>query len=208
MEENTVGLVGEMVELEPIKNICGFAYTGYRMKIATPRLNGTMDELIVIFNEESADYSTFGEDNSIDYGSLILVQGHIQSLKDFGTGKVLVFILADYMGVVNEQAELDNYVHLEGEIAKPIIGRETPKGKHIAEVTVKTPSLLHSASCYIPCICWQEAADKVADWQEGERVTIEGRLQSRIYVKRNGDEVEEHTAYELSAKNITKESEG
>ena len=35
----------------------------------------------------------------------------------------------------------------------------------------------------MPCICWQEQADEVAQWQQGDTVELLGRYQSRQYEK-------------------------
>lgn len=67
----------------------------------------------------------------------------------------------------------------------------------------------------IPCICWNETADEVANWLPGDTVKLIGRLQSREYEKLieelYADGVvaervtETRTAYEVSVHTIKKE---
>lgn len=66
----------------------------------------------------------------------------------------------------------------------------------------------------IPCICWNETADEVANWLPGDTVKLIGRLQSREYEKLieeiYADGVvaervtETRTAYEVSVHTIKK----
>ena len=58
--------------------------------------------------------------------------------------------------------------------------------------------MLTGTSCYIPCICWQENADEVANWQPGDKVKLLGRCQSREYMKDAEAGREVRTAYEIS----------
>ena len=62
----------------------------------------------------------------------------------------------------------------------------------------------------MPCICWQEQADEVAQWQQGDIVELLGRYQSRQYEKvLNTDtgEREKHIAYEISARTIRRKEQ-
>lgn len=73
-------------------------------------------------------------------------------------------------------------------------------------------------SCFIPCICWQETADEVAGWEQGTKVRLLGRYQSREYDKEVATyyaggkeafrETERRTAYELSVQLIEKMEAG
>lgn len=117
----------------------------------------------------------------------------------------MVFVLAEYVGVVSEQVEQQNGVHMEGIIAREPIHRTTPLGKVITEITVKVPSafdLLHY--CFIPVICWEKCARVVARYQKDTKVVLEGRLQSREYKKRMDGIDAILTAYEVSARHIEK----
>ena len=51
---------------------------------------------------------------------------------------------------------------------------------------------------YLPCIAWGSLARRCAELAPGNRVELEGRLQSRVYTKRLGETSEERTAFEVS----------
>lgn len=76
---------------------------------------------------------------------------------------------------------------------------------------VKVQNVLTAGTCYIPCICWQETADEVAEWKQGDKVKLLGRYQSREYSKLkdidNEESRETRTAYELSVNYIERVGE-
>lgn len=102
-------------------------------------------------------------------------------------------------------------VAVVGELAYKPVHRVTPRGKHIADMFVKVQNVLTAGTCYIPCICWQETADEVAEWQQGDKVKLLGRYQSREYSKLkdidNEESRETRTAYELSVNYIERVGE-
>ena len=60
---------------------------------------------------------------------------------------------------------------------------------------------------FVPCICWQEKADEVAGWQQGDTVELLGRYQSRQYEKvidTDSGSRERRTAYEISVQLINR----
>ena len=61
----------------------------------------------------------------------------------------------------------------------------------------------YGKSDYIPCITWGRNARFASTLEVGQRVQMQGRIQSREYVKKiSEDNLERHTAYELSASRI------
>ena len=62
----------------------------------------------------------------------------------------------------------------------------------------------YERSDYLPCIVWGQTATEASEWTVGTVVKLEGRLQSRNYIKvENGVGVEK-TAYEVSIINAEK----
>lgn len=205
--ENVVGLAGELTELAEVNNICGLPFTGYLGKIETPRLSGITDEVVVAF-EDSVIMRQDDAENGVLWefktGSRLLISGKMQTLKDFESGRVLVFILADYVAL-SPKAMLQNDIALMGELAYAPVHRVTPRGKRITDIFVKVQNKLTAGTCYIPCICWQEQADEVAGWQRGDTVELLGRYQSRQYEKvidTDSGSRERRTAYEVSVRQI------
>ncbi len=198
--DNAVALMGVIAsDVEEIDNINGLKYIGWAMQVETVRRSGVADYAVVIM-----PYDTYVEDLEADVP--VMVIGKMQTFKDFTTGRVLVYVLAEYVESVQGDHWLEqNEVQLTGEIGKGTTYRETPKGKRITDIKLIVPNELRQSSCYIPCICWNETADEVKDWEEGTQVAISGRVQSRDYTKRiNEDTQEQHTCYEVSVNNIRK----
>ena len=183
---NVAGLVGALTELKEVRDICGFKFDGYLAKIEAERPSGILDEVVVAFKETAVDRGQNGDgiriEDHLELGSRVLVSGEQQAMKDFKSGKVLVFILAEYIGS-SPKAMPQNDVALVGELVYEPKYRETPRGKRISDIFVKAGNVLTGTSCYIPCICWQQNADEVASWRPGDMVKLLGRCQSRRYHK-------------------------
>lgn len=207
IKDNAAGLAGELKEIEEATELCGLRFNGYLAKIETPRPRGTLDEVIVAFTDaviskEEGDIAGF----EIATGSKVLVSGKVQTLKDFESGKVLVFILADFLAMVKNPMMQDD-VALRGVIAHEPIYRTTPRGKRITDISVMVKNELTGNKCFVPCICWQEQADEVAGWQQGDTVELLGRYQSRQYEKvidTDSGSRERRTAYEISVQLINR----
>lgn len=87
----------------------------------------------------------------------------------------------------------DNKVTIDGFICKKPIYRETPLGREICDVLVASNRNCRKSD-YIPCVAWGRNAKRISSKCVGTKIHIEGRLQSRIYVK----DGEDRTAYEVS----------
>ena len=61
----------------------------------------------------------------------------------------------------------------------------------------------YGKSDYIPCICWGRNARFASAFEVGEHVQVMGRIQSREYMKRIGEnQSERRTAYEVSVSKL------
>lgn len=202
-KKNVVGLAGRIAgEIEKQPDIYG-ARNLSRLYLEIERKSGSRqdsDRVIVIYGQEAE--ATPGQ--LVD-GAYVMVMGQMQTYKEVPGGRIVVFVLAEYVGVVSEQVEQQNGVYLEGIVARKPIHRTTPKGRKITEVSVKVPSAFTEGYfSFVPTICWKEYAEWAATCQEGARVALEGRLQSREYKKRLDGVEAVLTAYEVSAQYIEK----
>jgi single-stranded DNA-binding protein len=97
---------------------------------------------------------------------------------------------------------LENEIYLRGYLCKAPVYRTTPKGREIADVMVATDRG-YGKSDYIPCIFWGRNARFVGEMEIGTYLELEGRVQSREYLKRLEDGTEEvRTAYEVSVSKV------
>lgn len=91
-----------------------------------------------------------------------------------------------------------NHIYLDGYICKSPVYRMTPLGREIADVLLAV-NRAYGKSDYIPCICWGRNARFAGKLSVGEHVAVWGRIQSREYQKKVGnDQVVSKTAYEVS----------
>lgn len=210
---NAAGLVGTLTQIKEIKQLCGLPFCGYMAKLETVRPSGVPDEVTVVFAEDvpyrACNGIEFDVMQEFVEGSRLLLTGKAQTLKDFQSGRLLVYILADFVAVSEKAVEQDE-VAVRGVIANKPTHRETPRGKRITDIAVKVRNELTGGSCYLPCICWQEQADEAAQWQQGDTVELLGRYQSRQYEKvldAATGEREQRTAYEVSVRLIRRKEE-
>lgn len=210
---NAAGLVGTLTQIKEIKQLCGLPFCGYMAKLETVRPSGVPDEVTVVFAEDvpyrACNGIEFDVMQEFVEGSRLLLTGKVQTLKDFQSGRLLVYILADFVAVSEKAVEQDETA-VRGVIANKPTYRETPRGKRITDITVKVRNELTGGSCFLPCICWQEQADEAAQWQQGDTVELLGRYQSRQYEKvldTATGEREQRTAYEVSVRLIRRKEE-
>lgn len=196
-QDNAVALIGVMAaELTEVSNIYGQQYKGYQTIVRTTRRSGQQDEAIVFCAADT---------KHIAAGAPVICYGKLQTFKNYQSGKVLVYVLADTLLETGENYEPENEVRLKGVLGKGISHRQTPNGKYITDIKVQLPNeLREGGKCYVPAICWNKAADEVKDWAEGTQVEIKGRLQSRSYEKTEDGQTVTHTCYEVSIYKITR----
>lgn len=191
--DNAVALQGILKEQRKVDNINTLPFNGYELTVITERRSGALDETIVYSQGDNVD--------SIEVNTPVMVLGSLQAYKNFITGKVLVYVLAETVQqIAGEHWNYENEVQLSGALGSGITYRETPLGKHISDISILVENRLKDLhGCYIPCIAWNDTAAMVKEWHEGEHVTLKGKLQSRAYTKRISEQQEEQrTAYEVS----------
>lgn len=166
----------------------------YRFLLEVERLSGAVDILPVIAEQQLIQ--------NIDpfAGNMLTVTGQIRSHNQRvnGVRHLMIFVFA--ASVTAEDGEPINDVFLEGVLCKEPSFRRTPLGREICDGMLAVPRAFRRAD-YLPCILWGRTAQDIAACHTGDRIRIQGRLQSRIYTKLTPDGPEERTAYEISALN-------
>lgn len=202
IENNRVCIIGEIVsEFTFSHEVFGEGF--YIANVSVNRLSDMVDVIPLMISERLIDVNK-------DYrGMKIEVAGQFRSYnRHEGTKNKLVlsifvrelrFIEEDEMP---EEQSKSNQIFLDGFVCKPPIYRKTPLGREIADVLVAV-NRPYGKSDYIPCIAWGRNARFAGGLEVGSHLQVSGRVQSREYTKKIGeDEVERRVAYEVSVSKI------
>ncbi len=163
----------------------------YRFALEVARLSGAVDVLQIVVGEDIL--------HSVDLfgGCMIEVTGQVRSFNSHNqTGrKLIISVFAETMATC--EGEPVNTVALQGTICKPPVYRRTPLGREICDLmlAVNRP---YRRTDYLPCILWGRSAQEAASYSVGTKLQLQGRLQSRDYIKVLDGQSESRTAYEIS----------
>ena len=94
-----------------------------------------------------------------------------------------------------------NQVWLRGTLCKPPILRRTPLGRDICDLLLAVNRRYRRAD-YLPCIAWGQLAQECGEMTTGDPLWLNGRLQSRTYLKNLGEVTQERTAFEISISSL------
>lgn len=163
----------------------------YRFPLAVPRLSGREDLLNILFPLSSPETAL------PQAGAFVEVTGEIRSFNNrSGVGNRLVItVLA--RSVVPGEGDPCNQVFLHGVLCKPPVLRRTPLGRDICDLLLAVNRRYRRAD-YLPCIAWGSLALQCSQLQTGDALWLDGRLQSRTYLKTIGETTQERTAFEIS----------
>lgn len=195
IENNQVTVMGEVAsEFTFSHEVFGEGF--YVVDVMVRRLSNSEDRIPLLVSERLIDVNQ-------DYrGEYIMASGQFRSYNrhDEQKNRLVLSVFVREVSFVEE--ELDgaktNSILLDGYICKAPIYRKTPLGREIADLllAVNRP---YGKSDYIPCICWGRNARYASTFNVGEHVQVNGRIQSREYVKKLSEtEAEKRIAYEVS----------
>lgn len=171
----------------------------YRFPLAVERLSGNEDVLNVLFSGRLLP------PERISVGDRLEVRGSLRTFNNkSGVGaKLVITVLAqEILPTADDHA---NDLTLAGTICRRGEPRRTPLGREICDFTLAV-NRRYGRSDYLPCIAWGSLAQRCASMEVGERLRLEGRLQSRVYTKQLGDRSEERVAFECSAMSLEAET--
>ncbi len=165
--------------------------------LEVPRLSETKDYLPVTISNR------LFEGMNLEVGTRIKIEGQLRSYNrkspEEGKNKLILTIFArDIMALSEEEiVKNPNEIFLDGFICKKPVYRTTPLGREITDllIAVNRP---YNKSDYIPVIAWGRNARFSEKLEIGDRIRLWGRVQSREYQKKLGDEVATKVAYEVS----------
>lgn len=196
---NLVQLRGEAIE-EPALSHENHGQRFYRFLLSVRRLSGQADHLPVIATGEQLQPLLPLS------GRRLAVEGQLRSFNNkSGQGSRLVIsVLARSLAPTQEEDQND--ILLSGVICKPPVLRRTPLGRCISDIMLAV-NRRYGRADYLPCIAWGQVAMVTGHMAVGDTLSLEGRVQSRIYTKVTDWGAEERTAYEVSIMHLLKQEE-
>ena len=198
-ENNQVMIAGEIIsDFTFSHEVYGEGF--YMVDVAVNRLSNFADYIPVMVSERLLDVSKDWK------GQYISVVGQFRSYNrhEEKKNRLVLSVFARELSLVQEVDEdvKSNQIFLDGYICKEPIYRTTPLGREIADLLIAV-NRSYGKSDYIPCICWGRNARFASTFEVGTHVQIQGRIQSREYVKKiNELETEKRIAYEVSVSKI------
>lgn len=169
----------------------------YEFTLGCKRTSEVMDYIPIMISDRLVDIKR------IKCGDCLVLQGQFRSFNDNrGEKRKLKLVVFATEVYENDESKNVNTIILDGYICKQPMYRNTPLGREIADLLLAV-NRVYGKSDYIPCIAWGRNARFVDRLGIGTHVKIEGRIQSRNYLKhyQDGNE-EERTAYEVSVSRI------
>lgn len=196
--KNFVQLRGTAVgEPEPSHENHGQQF--YRFPFSVRRLSGQTDTLWVIATHEQLRRQLPLS------GKRLEVDGQLRSFNNkSGLGSRLVIsVFAQFLTPAPEDED-QNRILLRGVICKPPVLRRTPLGRCISDMMLAV-NRRYGRADYLPCIAWGQVAMITGNMEVGECLSLEGRVQSRVYTKVVEGCAQERTAFEVSVMHLIEE---
>lgn len=197
MNNNRVLLTGKVTEEARFSHEV-FGEGFYEIKLEVPRLSMQTDVLPVTISERLLSC----HDASV--GATLSIIGQFRSYNKLEQERSRLMLTVFARDVSESDDEPNpNVIELEGYICKPPLYRTTPFKREICDILLAV-NRAYNKSDYIPCIAWGRNARYVNALSVGDRIAVQGRIQSREYQKMGEDGVQiTKTAYEVSISRVT-----
>ena len=202
-EQNNVARIIGRVAVKPKRSHEIEGESFYELVLEVKRLSETYDYIPVTISERTMN------NHALEIGDNIAVIGEFRSYnkQENEKSKLILHVFVKEMYLEKDFDKLDdlensNNVLITGYICKEPIYRVTPFKREICDALIAV-NRRNFKSDYLPCIFWGRNARFMDNQQIGTKISIEGRIQSRQYLKKldNGDE-EKRTAYEISVNKL------
>lgn len=166
----------------------------YSVNVRVNRSSNAYDIIPVLISERIIDVTS-------DYvGKFVCISGQFRSFNkhEDNKNKLLLYVFVQCIDFLEKLTYNENCISLKGYVCKDTVYRETPLGREITDIILAV-NRQYGKCDYIPCICWGRDARFADDFEVGTKIWVEGRIQSRNYIKKFKDgNTEERTAYEVS----------
>lgn len=196
MNNNVATITGKVIE-EPRYSHQMYGEGFYESILAVPRLSEQVDNIPFTISERLLI------DERVNVGNTISLLGQLRSynkIVDERSKLLLTLFVRDILE--EEEGRNPNIIDIVGYICKPPIYRMTPFKREICDILLAV-NRAYNKSDYLPCIAWGRNARFIKDIEVGQKVYINGRIQSREYQKQCDEGViETRIAYEVSINRI------
>ena len=196
--ENKILLRGQAAG-EPVLSHQNHGVDYYVVPLRVPRLSGVDDVLNLVTSVPDRELWTPGQ--------WVSVEGEVRSYNNrTGQGSKLVITVLVRCVQPDHTEEGENRLILAGALCRKPVPRRTPLGREICDLllAVNRP---YGRADYLPCIAWGSLAAHCGALDVGDKLRLEGRLQSRKYHKLIDGEQVERTAFEISVMNLLPEED-
>lgn len=199
--ENNKAVLSGVITRDPVfsHDVMGEGF--YETEIEVKRLSMQTDIIPVTISERLL------EGGEVKKGAEVCFSGQFRSynMTDGARSRlVLNFFVREILPLSDENP---NMIEICGYVCKESVYRTTPFNREICDMLIAV-NRAYNKSDYLPCIAWGRNARFAKNIPVGERVRINGRIQSRPYQKQleSGDIVTK-VAYEVSIGRIAVEKE-
>lgn len=192
---NQIFLRGRLAALPTLSHV-NHSVEYFLLPLIARRLSGAEDRLNVIASQEQLAAL------SLEEGSPLTVRGEVRTFNNrSGVGsRLVVSVFARELS--QEEGDDENMLSLSGTLCKPPSLRATPLGRTICDMILAI-NRRYGRADYLPCIAWGSLAYRCAAMKVGDRLALEGRLQSRVYTKEVDGQLQERTAFEVSVMSLS-----
>ena len=196
MNNNAATLCG-VVMSKPVYSHQMYGEGFYESTLSVPRLSEQLDVIPFTISERLLDGS------GIEEGSLVTFSGQLRSYNKMVDGKSKLLLTLFVREILeNDETRNPNTIDITGYVCKEPIYRMTPFKREICDVLLAV-NRAYNKSDYLPCIAWGRNARYVKESPVGDKITVNGRIQSRIYQKVDEEgNVNERVAYEVSINRV------
>ncbi len=201
MNNNTAILSGVISE-EPTYSHQMFGESFFESQLKVPRLSEQYDTIPFTISERLL------LSEELKVGDRLTFSGQLRSYNKLIDGKSKLFLTLFVRDIVEEdELRNPNTIDIVGYICKPPVYRMTPFKREICDILLAV-NRAYNKSDYLPCIAWGRNARYIKEIPVGEKVAINGRVQSREYTKTYPDGTQEvRVAYEVSINRIELDTE-
>lgn len=195
VSQNYVELWG-VAEREPVLSHENHGQTFYKFPLRVDRLSGQADHPFILVNENQMARTR------IQPNEPLCVIGQLRSFNNkSGQGsRLIITVLAHELEPGD--GSFFNRILLSGVLCKKPCLRRTPLGRSICDIILAV-NRNYGRADYLPCIAWGQVAALVSQMEVGDRLALEGRVQSRMYTKMLDTGPEERVAFEVSIMQLT-----